>query len=171
MKTIRLHGIAKDSIVDGLGLRLAIFTQGCPHACEGCHNPQSHAMDGGREWNIAEIQQMMCSNPLLDGITLSGGEPFMQPQACWELATFAHSNQLSVWAYTGFTYEMLKKVKDDSTQALLNEIDVLVDGPFVLAERSLDLVFCGSRNQRVIDMKQTRTTGKVTLFTPPSWDL
>ena len=95
----------------------------------------------------------------------------MQPQACWELATFAHSNQLSVWAYTGFTYEMLKKVKDDSTQALLNEIDVLVDGPFVLAERSLDLVFCGSRNQRVIDMKQTRTTGKVILFTPPSWDL
>ena len=158
---IRIYGIQDESIVDGPGFRLAIFTQGCPHDCPGCHNPDSHAMDGGKMYDTSDIVAMMDDNPLLDGITLTGGEPFMQCDACLALSRAAHDRGLNVWCFTGFLYEQLLKRPD--AQRLLNDIDVLVDGPFILKERSLELHFRGSRNQRVIDMVKTRATGEIAL--------
>ena len=157
---IRLYGLVEDSIVDGPGFRLAVFTQGCPHDCPGCHNPGSHAMDGGTLRDTDEIAALLDADPLLDGITLTGGEPFMQCGACLELARAAHRRGMSVWCFTGYLYEQLEQRAD--ARALLDEVDVLVDGPLVLAERSLELRFRGSRNQRVIDMAKTRAQGRVT---------
>ena len=169
--TIRLFGVVQDSIVDGYGFRTAIFTQGCPHRCEGCHNPQSHDAAGGELWLLEEVEKKYTNNPLLEGITFSGGEPFCQAEPCAELARRAHAKGLTVWAYSGYTYEeLLKKAKEEpDTGALLAEIDVLVDGRFVLAERSLELPYQGSRNQRVLDLQATRKTGTLTLFAVPKW--
>ena len=169
--TIRLYGLVPDSIVDGPGYRAAIFTQGCPHHCPGCHNPDSHAFDGGRLWTLQDVEARFSGNPLLSGITLSGGEPFCQAGACAWLAQRAHAQGLNVWTYTGYLYEQLldKARKTPEVAALLNETDVLVDGPFMLAQRSLELDFRGSRNQRVIDLNQTRATGNVVLWNPPQW--
>lgn len=145
--------------MDGPGFRLAIFTQGCPHNCTGCHNPDSHDFNGGTLREVSEIIEKMEGNPLTDGITLTGGEPFMQPEACLALSRAAHARGLNVWAYSGFKYEQL--LERPNCRELLGDIDVLVDGPFILAERSLELRFRGSRNQRVIDMKKTRDSGEV----------
>lgn len=169
--TIRLFGLVSDSIVDGPGYRTSVFTQGCPHHCPGCHNPGSHAMDGGTVWALDDVQKKFTGNPLLSGITLTGGEPFIQAAACAELARRAHALGLNVWTYSGYTYEQLmeKAKTDDGVKALLDETDVLVDGPFLLAERSLELDFRGSRNQRVIDLKKTRRSGEMALYVNPEW--
>ncbi len=167
---IRIAGTVNDSIVDGPGYRYTVFTQGCPHHCPGCHNPESHDFAGGRVVDTEVILKQVRENPILDGVTLSGGEPFCQPEACLELARAAHALHLNVWCYTGYTYEMLLKEADPARLALLSEVDVLVDGPFILAQKSLELKFCGSRNQRLIDLKKTRETGVVTLWQAPSWD-
>ena len=117
------------------------------------------------------MEKKFTGNPLLDGITLTGGEPFQQPAACAELAQRAHQKGLNVWSYSGYTYEKLREMArgDEAVNALLSEIDVLVDGPFLLKERSLELLYCGSKNQRIIDMKKTRETGEAVLWTPPEW--
>ena len=169
--TIRLYGLVTDSIVDGPGFRTAIFVQGCPYHCEGCHNPASQPFEGGTVWTLDDVEKKFTGNPLLDGITLSGGEPAEQAAACAELAHRAHQKGLNVWLYSGSTYEKLsERAKTDADlQRLLDEADVLVDGPFILAERSLELDFCGSRNQRLIDMNRTRESGSVVLWTPPVW--
>ena len=169
--TIRLYGLVTDSIVDGPGYRTSIFTQGCPHHCPGCHNPESHAPEGGTVWTLDDVEKKFSDNPLLNGITLSGGEPFLQPAACAELARRAHQKGLNVWTYTGYLYEKLLEMAktDAAVGALLDVIDVLVDGPFLLKERSLELLYCGSKNQRIIDMKKTRETGEAVLWTPPEW--
>lgn len=166
---IRIAGTVNDSIVDGPGYRYTVFTQGCPHHCPGCHNPESHDFAGGRVVDTEVILKQVRENPILDGMTLSGGEPFCQAEACLELAKAAHALHLNVWCYTGYTYDALMKETDPARLALLSEVDVLVDGPFILAERSLELDYCGSRNQRVIDMQKTRQAGKVVLYTPPEW--
>ena len=165
----RVSGIVNDSIVDGYGLRLAVFMQGCPHGCPGCHNPETWAAQGGRAADTDEVVALLHKNPLLDGLTLSGGEPFMQPEAALVMAQAAKARGLNVWAYTGYTLEQLKAMARPAVQQLLALIDVLVDGPFVLAERSLSLPFRGSANQRVIDLAQTRATGAVVLWNPPTW--
>lgn len=169
--TIRLYGLVTDSIVDGPGYRTSIFTQGCPHHCPGCHNPESHAPDGGTVWTLDDVEKKFSDNPLLNGITLSGGEPFLQPAACAELARRAHQKGLNVWTYTGYLYEKLLEMAktDAAVGALLDATDVLVDGPFLLAERSLELEFCGSRNQRLIDVPKTRAAGTVTLYRAEPW--
>ena len=169
--TIRLYGLVTDSIVDGPGFRTAIFVQGCPYHCEGCHNPDSQPFEGGTVWTLDDVEKKFTNNPLLDGITLSGGEPAEQAAACAELAHRAHQKGLNVWTYTGSTLEKLQKRAETNPdlQRLLDETDVLVDGPFILAERSLELTFCGSRNQRVIDMQKTRQTGSVVLWQAPEW--
>lgn len=169
--TIRLYGLVTDSIVDGPGFRTAIFVQGCPYHCEGCHNPDSQPFEGGTVWTLNDVEKKFTNNPLLSGITLSGGEPAEQAEPCAELASRAHQKGLNVWTYTGSTLEKLtERAKDDSPLArLLSETDVLVDGPFILAQRSLELDFCGSKNQRLIDMNETRRQGKVVLWTPPEW--
>lgn len=169
--TIRLYGLVTDSIVDGPGYRTAIFTQGCPHHCEGCHNPESHAYEGGKDWTLDDVEAKFTGNPLLEGITLSGGEPFEQAAACAELAHRAHQKGLDVWAFSGYLYpQLVEKAKTDQAIAdLLSEIDVLVDGPFILGQRSLDLLYCGSKNQRLIDIKQTAAQGEIVLYVPDEW--
>lgn len=168
---IRIAGTVDDSIVDGPGYRYTVFTQGCPHHCPGCHNPQSHDFAGGRVVDTEAILRQIRENPILDGITLSGGEPFCQPEACRVLAEAAHARGLNVWCYTGYTYDALMAEGDPAQLALLESIDVLVDGPFIQSQKSLELKFCGSRNQRLIDMKQTRAQGSVVLWQPPTWDV
>ena len=155
---MRIAGIVNDSIVDGPGLRLAIFAQGCPHHCPGCHNPESHDFAGGSDMDTVKIIARMDANPLLDGITLTGGEPFEQPDACRILADAAHARGLNVWAYSGYTFEQLCAVPEK--RRLLEACDVLVDGPFLLAERSLDLRFRGSKNQRVLKVAELLAGGE-----------
>ena len=166
---ISLSGVTGDSIVDGPGLRLTIFTQGCLHHCPGCHNPQTHDPEGGSWADTEDILAAAAENPLLDGITLSGGDPFLQPVPCLALAEGAHKIGLNVWTYTGYTWEALLEENDAEKLALLKETDVLVDGPFLLAERSLELRFCGSRNQRLIDVKKYLAEDKVVLWEEPSY--
>lgn len=157
--TIRIADIVHDSIVDGRGIRMTIFTQGCPHHCAGCHNPHTHDPSGGREVNVTEIIDLMRSNPLLDGITFSGGEPFEQIEAVKQLAHEAHRLRLDVWCYTGWTWEAI--MLDPHKRGLLAYIDVLVDGRFILAQRSLELKWRGSKNQRVIDVSESLFNNRV----------
>ena len=166
---ISLSGVTGDSIVDGPGLRLTIFTQGCLHHCPGCHNPQTHDPEGGSWADTEDILAAAAENPLLDGITLSGGDPFLQPVPCLALAEGAHKIGLNVWTYTGYTWEALWEENAPEKIALLKETDVLVDGPFLLAERSLELRFCGSRNQRLIEVKKSLAEDKVVLWEEPSY--
>ena len=155
---IRIAGFENDSIVDGPGFRLAVFTQGCPHHCPGCHNPETHDFAAGTVVDTEKIIAQMLDNPLLDGLTLSGGEPFCQPGPCTVLAKAAHEANLNVWAYSGFTFEQLQTKPE--VQELLREVDVLVDGRFELSLRTLDLRFRGSKNQRLIDVKKSLEEGK-----------
>ena len=166
---ISLSGVTGDSIVDGPGLRLTIFTQGCLHHCPGCHNPQTHDPEGGSWADTEDILAAAAENPLLDGITLSGGDPFLQPVPCLALAEGAHKIGLNVWTYTGYTWEALWEENAPEKIALLKETDVLVDGPFLLAESSLELRFCGSSNQRLIDVKKSLAEDKVFLWEEPSY--
>lgn len=157
---IRLFGVEPQSIVDGPGWRCAIFVQYCPHECPGCHNPKSHSPYGGFVSTTQEVARLFIDgNPHLDGITLTGGEPFEQAKACAELARYAHAKGLNVWTFTGYTYEQLQYTPN--AMELLLATDVLVDGPFILAERSLELDWRGSKNQRVIDVKRSLKEKKV----------
>jgi anaerobic ribonucleoside-triphosphate reductase activating protein len=160
---LRISGVEPESIVDGRGFRYVVFTQGCPHDCPGCHNPQTHPFDGGRPADIRELFAEICKNPLLKGVTFSGGEPFCQPAPLAELGRMAHARGLDVTTYTGYLYEELAAKHDAAVGALLAQTDTLIDGPFILAKKDLTLLFRGSSNQRVIDMKETRRRGTVIL--------
>lgn len=166
---IQIAGTVNDSIVDGPGLRYAVFVQGCSHHCPGCHNPETHDPAGGHEEETENLIAKMKKNPLLSGITLSGGEPMEQPMPCLELAKAAHASMMNVWCYTGYTWEELTRQSDPDRMALLHEVDVLVDGPFVMALKSLELNYCGSKNQRLIDVPASLRENKVVLWTPPVW--
>lgn len=161
---MKIYGFVQDSIVDGPGFRFVCFTQGCPHHCIGCHNPDSHDPCGGKEMTTDEIIAQMRSNPLTDGLTLSGGEPFLQAEDCLTLARAAHESGLNVWAYSGWTFEELAEHGTAAQQALLRELDVLVDGLYRQEERSLTLHWRGSKNQRVIDVQATLATHDIVLF-------
>jgi anaerobic ribonucleoside-triphosphate reductase activating protein len=161
---IRLSGVVNDSIVDGPGIRLTVFTQGCPHCCPGCHNPQTHDYQGGYVGDTSLIISALGENPLLDGVTLSGGEPLDQPLACNHIAQGAKKLGLNVWAYTGYRWEDILEIGNPQTLALLEQIDVLVDGPFQVNQRSLELLFCGSKNQRIIDVKKSLKTKTIVLW-------
>ena len=156
IQSIRISGITPESIVDGEGIRYVIFTQGCPHRCVGCHNPQTHSFDGGRLVLIEDIlDDISKRKKWIDGITISGGEPFCQADQCSIIAERAQELSLTVWCYTGYLFENLYRQGVE----LLKHIDVLVDGPFVQDERSLELDFRGSRNQRVIDIPKSLKEG------------
>ena len=157
---IRIAGLVPESFVDGDGIRFAIFMQGCLRHCEGCHNPETHALDGGRLVDTNEIISAIKKNPLLDGITLTGGEPFLQIDAANELARAAKNFGLNVWCYTGFNFEDLPT----EAEPLLENIDVLIDGAFIESLRDLELQFRGSGNQRIIDIKKTREQKKIVLW-------
>lgn len=161
MKELRLAGVIRESIVDGPGMRMTIFTQGCPHHCEGCQNPQTHDFNGGYISHPENILNAIDEDPLLRGVTFSGGEPFMQPEALCELADEIHKRGLDIITYTGFTFEELvsQKEKFPERMKLLERTDYLIDGKFVLSLRSLDLRFRGSSNQRIIDVKRSLEEG------------
>ena len=161
---LRIAGLVGESIVDGPGIRYTVFTQGCPHHCEGCHNPETQCFEGGRLADTAELLTEIAANPLLTGVTFSGGEPFMQPAPLVEIARACHSRGLSIWSYTGFTLQELHARHDTAVEALLSEVDVLVDGDYREEERDLTLMFRGSRNQRVIDMKASRKQKRLVLL-------
>ena len=160
---MKIFGLVQDSIVDGPGFRFSCFVQGCPHHCPGCHNPESHDPAAGRDMTVEEIAAHLLKNPLTDGLTLSGGEPFAQPEDCLRLAQIAREHKLNVWAYSGWTFEHLRDNGTDTQKALLRELDVLVDGPFLLEERTLSLPWRGSRNQRVIDVQASLEKGEAVI--------
>jgi anaerobic ribonucleoside-triphosphate reductase activating protein len=158
---IRIAGLVQESIVDGPGFRFTVFTQGCPHHCPGCHNPETHDPSSGREVSLDSLVDAMRKNPLLDGLTLSGGEPFMQADACARLAEEAHGMGLNVWAYSGYIFEEL--CADPVKKRLVEACDVVVDGPFLLSQRTLEKRFRGSKNQRLVDVKKSLERGSVVL--------
>lgn len=167
MMEIRLAAdLQTDSIVDGPGIRTVIWTQGCPHKCKGCHNPGTHSFDDGVLVDVEEVKEALKEVDHQTGVTFSGGDPMCQPEACLELAKYCHELGLNIWLYTGYTYEQLKKLSkhNEAIMDLLSEIDVLVDGKFILEEKSLNLKFKGSENQRVIDMKATLQKGYIVLY-------
>lgn len=164
---MRIANWISDSIVDGPGLRLTVFTQGCPHRCPGCHNPETWDPAGGREVPLEELEALLAADPLLQGLTLSGGEPFLQAGDCASLARRARRRGLDVWTYTGYRYEDLAEAGRADWEALLAATDVLVDGPFLQAQKSYAALFRGSDNQRLIDLRQTRAAGQVVLWTRP----
>lgn len=157
--------LQKDSVVDGEGIRAVLWTQGCSHNCKGCHNPLTHSFDGGALIDIDEVKSWIDDLEGHQGITLSGGDPFFQARESMEIAKYAKLKKLDVWCYTGFTYEaLIKKSKNDkSILEFLENIDVLVDGKFILEQKSLDILFRGSKNQRIIDVPTSLKEGKVSL--------
>lgn len=166
-KYIRLAAdLQSDSIVDGPGLRTVIWTQGCSHHCKGCQNPQTWDFNGGGLVPIEMVKDAIDELECQSGITFSGGDPMFQPEACYELAKYCKKKGYNIWVYTGFTYEELLKLakKNPIYLDFLKQIDVLVDGKYVEKERDLNLLFRGSRNQRLIDMPKTLKEEKVILF-------
>ena len=171
--SIRIAGTVSDSITDGPGIRFTLFVQGCPHHCPGCHNPQTHDFNGGRDAEEDELIAAINKNPLLSGLTLSGGEPMCQARA---LAHFVERVRKEcprikeVACYTGFTFEELLEGKADGAMELLKQLDTLVDGRFVQALRSWEIRFAGSSNQRVIDVPASLKAGKAVLDTSERWN-
>jgi len=158
--------LQSDSIVDGEGIRTVIWTQGCPHHCLGCHNPETWSFDDGELVDLEDVYEAIDQLEGQDGLTFSGGDPFMQPKECAEIAKYARKKGLNIWSYTGYTWEELielaKKKKDIMT--FLKELDVLVDGRFILGQKSFTCIFRGSTNQRVIDVKKSLKEGKAVVF-------
>ena len=157
---IRLYGTVNDSLVDGPGLRYVIFTQGCLHHCPGCHNPDSHAIDGGYIEDTEQCLLEMDQNPLLDGVTLSGGEPFLQATALIHFVQKVKKRHLHVMIYSGYTFEEILELGDEEKK-LLSLCDTLVDGKFILSLKSMELLYKGSSNQRIIDIQASLKTHMV----------
>ncbi|MDR2160680.1 MAG: radical SAM protein, partial [Desulfovibrio sp.] len=149
--------VVEESIVDGPGLRYVLFTQGCPHACRGCHNPETHSLFGGRLVSVSSVLAAVEKNPLLAGVTFSGGEPFLQPEPLCALARGVHALGGTVVVYTGYTLEQLRELADPPSRRLLLAADLLVDGPYVEALRDLNLPFRGSSNQRLLGPGEIRS--------------
>ena len=170
MKRLRISGIVNDSIVDGPGLRFTIFTQGCPHHCPGCHNPQTHPLKGGKKISIKKLYKKIKENGLLCGVTFSGGEPFLQAKTLLPLAKKLREDGIEIAAYTGFLFEELLGGKVPEGKELLSQLDVLIDGKFVQKLKSLDLAFKGSSNQRTIDVQKSLEKGKAVLSKDPRWN-
>lgn len=163
MKVRLASDLQSDSIIDGEGIRTVIWFQGCLHNCPGCHNPETHDLNSGVEYDIEDIKKKIDGLKYQNGITLSGGDPFFQPVAAKELADYAHEKGLNVWAYTGYTYENIM-AREDEKKELLKSVDILVDGRFELEKKSLNCKFRGSTNQRIIDVKKSLEEGKVIIY-------
>lgn len=158
--------IQRDSIVDGEGIRAVIWTQGCGHHCPGCHNPSTHSFDKGLWADVDDVKNKIDELEAQDGITFSGGDPMEQAEACMEIAKHCQNRGLNVWCYTGYTYEELLEKAEfiPAIGEFLKYIDVLVDGRFVLAEKSYDVIFRGSKNQRLIDIPQSLKKNQIILL-------
>lgn len=171
--TLQVFGLVPDSIVDGPGLRYGIFVQGCSHGCPGCHNPESQPREGGTAFSIQSIYEDICANKLIKGVTFSGGEPFEQPEACAVLAKRLKGDGYDIWAYSGYTFDALKRKSEENPaiRDFLEFIDVLVDGPYVEALHSYELDWRGSSNQRIIDMPKTLASDKIVEWKAPSFEI
>ena len=165
---LNLRGIVSDSIVDGPGIRTCIFCQGCPHHCPGCHNPETWDFGCGTDMEEERLLEIVRSNPLCRGVTFSGGEPFAQAAGFARLARLLKSAGYEVASYTGFTFEELLAGSEDQKK-LLESIDVLIDGPFLLSEKSLEVPFRGSRNQRILDVPRSLAAGQAVETTQKRW--
>jgi len=157
MNKLKLSGVVKESTVDGPGLRYTIFAQGCPHECKGCHNPDSHDFDGGYEQDIASLAKDIKKNKYLSGITLSGGEPFCQAAAFCTLCDILPGIQVIV--YSGYTFDEI--IANEDFMPLLLKTDILIDGRYEEETKNPLLIFRGSENQRVIDVKQSLLQNKI----------
>ncbi|HIV86197.1 MAG TPA: anaerobic ribonucleoside-triphosphate reductase activating protein [Candidatus Monoglobus merdigallinarum] len=167
MSKIRIAGVVKESITDGEGIRFVLFVQGCPHRCPGCHNPQTHDFGGGQVVDTDDVVKEFSKNPLLRGITFSGGEPFCQPAPLVEIGEQVLRLNKNITVYSGYTFEELLKMSkaDSNILRLLQISDVLIDGRFELDKKSLNIRFRGSKNQRMIDLKKTLDCGGETIYT------
>ena len=165
---LKLSGIQTDSIVDGPGIRTTFFCQGCPHHCEGCHNPETWPFEGGTEVETDVLLDMVTTNPLCRGVTFSGGEPFAQAEGYLELAKALKEKGYEVASYSGYTFEQLLS-GTAAQRELLQNIDVLIDGPFILAEKSLEVPFRGSKNQRILDVPKSLQAGAPVAVTSLRW--
>ena len=163
-----LSGIVSDSIVDGPGIRTTIFSQGCPHHCPGCHNPETWAFGCGTQVPVEAIVEIVKSNPLCRGITFSGGEPFSQATGFAKLAEILKEQGYEVASYSGYTFEELLSGSEEQ-RSLLSAIDILIDGPFLLAEKTLEAPFRGSRNQRILDVPKSLAAGQAVPTTAKRW--
>lgn len=164
---MRIANTIPESIVDGPGLRYVVFIQGCSHNCFGCHNPDTHDPNDGRDVEIADILTELLSNPIINGLTISGGEPFDQAKECAELAYFARYYKVNVWVYTGYRFEDLLRNHNPSVEQLLRCTDVLVDGPYIQTLKSYEARFRGSKNQRLINVPESLKKGEVVLWVDP----
>lgn len=158
--TIRASGVVSESIVDGPGIRYVVFTQGCPHNCEGCHNPQTHSFNGGKELPISRVIDDIRDNPLISGVTFSGGEPLCQPQPLLELARQVDSLGKNVILYSGYTFEELLEKNDPDINGLLDHCLYLIDGRFDSSKKTLGIKFRGSSNQRILDARLSLHSGR-----------
>ncbi len=161
---IRIAGVVKESIVDGKGIRFTLFTQGCPHGCKGCHNPESHNINGGYDIEAEKVIAEFNKNPLLSGITFSGGEPIIQAKELIPIAEAVTRQGKNCWIYSGWTFEELMEKNDADINKLLSLCDVLVDGKYEENERDLTLLFRGSLNQRIIDLKKSLSLKKAIIL-------
>lgn len=163
---IRIAGTVEDSIVDGPGLRFVVFTQGCPHHCDGCHNPETHDFAGGKVTTTDALFEQCMENPLCSGVTFSGGEPFCQAEALYELGSRFKSAGKHLMCYSGWTFEELlaKAQREESVGKLLSIADVIVDGKFDISKRSLSLQYRGSSNQRLINVQESLKTGTMVVY-------
>lgn len=164
---LRIAGTANDSIVDGPGIRFTIFTQGCPHNCKGCHNPQTHDFSGGELTDTDTLLERIKANPLLDGVTFSGGEPFCQAEALAALGREIKKLGLNIVTYTGYTFEQLYNDREkNGLGELLAVTDHLIDGPFILEQKDWNIKFRGSSNQRYIDCQASLRQGSAVTTEP-----
>ena len=163
-----LSAIVTDSIVDGPGIRATVFCQGCPHHCEGCHNPETWPFGCGTPMEEERVARIIAQNPLCRGVTFSGGEPFSQAAGFAKLAQLLKDKGYEIASYSGFTFEELLEGTEDQKK-LLEHIDILIDGRFVLAEKSLEIAFRGSRNQRILDVKKSLSSGTAVETTSRRW--
>ena len=165
---LELSGIVSDSIVDGPGIRTTVFAQGCPHHCPGCHNPETWDYGCGTLVPVEAVLEIVQSNPLCRGVTFSGGEPFTQAEKFAELAMLLKEKGYEVASYSGFTFEELLE-GSEAQKLLLGSIDILIDGPFLQEQKSLEISFRGSRNQRILDVRKSLAEGKAVETTSKRW--
>ncbi len=166
---LKLSGIVEDSIVDGPGIRTTFFSQGCPHHCPGCHNPETWTFQGGTPMDTDTLVSIVKSNPICRGVTFSGGEPFAQAGDFAALARALKEGGYEVASYSGYSFEALLSGTPEQRE-LLETIDILIDGPFLLSEKSLELAFRGSRNQRILDVPKSLAAGQAVPTASPRWN-
>ena len=159
--SLYVMNIIEDTTVDGPGLRTSIYAAGCSHKCKGCHNPESWNINNGKKYMISDLKDRIIE--LNRNVTFTGGDPFYQYDSFYRLASYIKKEtNKNIWCYTGYTFEEL--ITNENFRKLLELIDVLVDGRFVNELKQEDIIFKGSENQRIINVKDSLLYNKVILY-------